>query len=72
MDYHALNDKTVKDRFSILVVDELLDELHGVAFFTRLDLRIGYHQVLMSSGDVEKRLFAPITVILNSLSCPLG
>ena len=57
IDYRKLNRVIVKNKYPLPRIDDLFDQLKGVKYFSKIDLRIGYHQLRVREEDVPKTAF---------------
>jgi len=52
VDYQQLNKMTIKNKYPLPRIDDLMDQLHVSSVFSKINLRSGYHQILVKGDDV--------------------
>ena len=76
-DYRALNSMTVKNKYPLPLISELVSQLHGARYFTKLDVRWGFNNVRIKPGDewkaafrTNRGLFEPLVMFFGMTNSP--
>jgi hypothetical protein len=56
-DYWSLNEVTIKNKYTLLRIEDLFDQMKGASVFSKIDLRSGYHQLKIRESDIPKTAF---------------
>jgi len=76
-DYRQLNEATIKNKYPLPLIQELIDKVQGVKYFTKLDIRWGYNNVRIGEGDewkvvfqTNRGLFEPLVMYFGMYNSP--
>jgi hypothetical protein len=72
IDYRQLNKTTIKNKYPLPKIDDLFDQLGGDSIFSKIDLRIGYHQFYIKDEDIQKKTFRTRYVHYEFVVVPFG